>query len=59
MKKKISVFVMCVKAIIYLLLYNLNDCTFNYCIGSDKKSVKSYEMFTVFHTSKTNSHKIP
>ena len=28
---KISVFVICVAAIIYLLLYNLHDCTFNYC----------------------------
>ena len=28
MNKKISVFVICVKAIIYLLLYNLHDCTF-------------------------------
>ena len=26
---KISVFVICVEAIIYLLLYNLHDCTFN------------------------------
>ena len=25
---KISVFVICVEAIIYLLLYNLHDCTF-------------------------------
>ena len=28
MNVKISVFVICVKAIIYLLLYNLHDCTF-------------------------------
>ena len=28
MNAKISVFVICVKAIIYLLLYNLHDCTF-------------------------------
>ena len=27
---KISVFVICVEAIIYLLSYNLHDCTFNY-----------------------------
>ena len=27
---KISVFVICVEAIIYLLLYNLHVCTFNY-----------------------------
>ena len=26
---KISVFVICVEEIIYLLLYNLHDCTFN------------------------------
>ena len=28
MKAKISVFLICVEAIIYLLLYNLHDCTF-------------------------------
>ena len=29
MNVKISVFVICVEAIIYLLLYNLHECTFN------------------------------
>ena len=29
MKAKILVFVICAEAIIYLLLYNLHDCTFN------------------------------
>ena len=29
MHAKISVFVICVEVIIYLLLYNLHDCTFN------------------------------
>ena len=29
MNAKNSVFVICVKGIIYLLLYNLHDCTFN------------------------------
>ena len=29
MNVKISVFVIYVEAIIYLLLYNLHDCTFN------------------------------
>ena len=28
MNAKISVLVICVKAVIYLVLYNLNDCTF-------------------------------
>ena len=28
MNAKISVFVICVEAIIYFLLYNLHDCTF-------------------------------
>ena len=27
---KISVFIVCLEAIIYLLLYNLHDCTFNF-----------------------------
>ena len=30
MNAKISVFVICAEAIIYLLLYNLHDCTFNF-----------------------------
>ena len=30
MKAKILVFVICVKAIIYLLLYNLHNCTFKF-----------------------------
>ena len=30
MNAKISVLVICFKAIIYLLLYNLHDCTFDY-----------------------------
>ena len=29
MSAKIPVFVICVEAIIYLLLYNIYDCTFN------------------------------
>ena len=29
MNAKVSVFVICVEAIIYFLLYNLHDCTFN------------------------------
>ena len=30
MNAQISVFVICVESIVYLLLYNLNDCTFKY-----------------------------
>ena len=33
MNAKISVFVICVEAIIYLSLYDLHDCTFN--VGTD------------------------
>lgn len=29
MNAKVSVFVICVKAIIYLLLHNFHNCTFN------------------------------
>ena len=29
MNMKISMFVICAEAILYLLLYNLHDCTFN------------------------------
>ena len=30
MNPKISVVVICIEAIIYLLLFNLHDCTFNF-----------------------------
>ena len=30
MNAKTSVFVICAEAIVYLLLYNLTDCTFKY-----------------------------
>ena len=30
MNVKISVFVICIEAIMYFLLYNLHDCNFNY-----------------------------
>ena len=30
MNAKISVFVICIEAIMYFLLYNLHDCNFNY-----------------------------
>ena len=30
MSAKVLVFVICIEAIIYLLLYNLHDCTFNF-----------------------------
>ena len=30
MNAKISVFIICLEAIIYLLLYNLQDCTFKF-----------------------------
>ena len=32
MNPKSSVFVICVETIIYCLLYNLHECTFNYCL---------------------------
>ena len=40
MNEKMSVFVVCVEAIIYLLLYSLHDCTFDDFHGSNylKKS---------------------
>ena len=33
MNAKISVFVICVEAIIFLLSYNLHDRTFKHCLG--------------------------
>ena len=34
MNAKVSVFVICFEAIIYLLLYNLHDCTFKHFMES-------------------------
>ena len=39
MNVKIPVFVICVEAIIYLLLYNLHDCTFKFCICHKLKTI--------------------
>ena len=39
---KISVFVICAKAIIYLLLYNLHDCTFKAVIKFNHKKMQLY-----------------
>ena len=46
MNAKISVFVIYVEAIIYLLLYNLHDRTFNF---------KSYDV-TVWFSNNNNKH---
>ena len=46
MNAEILVFVICVEAIIYLLLYNLHDCTFNmvdYIYKCSKWSVSSHK----------------
>ena len=41
MNGKILVFVICLETIMYLLLYNLHDCTFRFCFICGKKiSVK-------------------
>ena len=37
MNEKISAYVICVEAIIYLLLNDLHDCTFNFEIYQTKK----------------------
>ena len=42
MNAKISVFVICLEAIIYLLLYNLHDSTFK-CNGKYFIGVEEYE----------------
>ena len=47
MNAKASVFVICVEAIIYLLLYNVHDFTFNTQIKSPfsfKETAKSYKL---------------
>ena len=35
MNAKIPVFIICVEAIIYLLLYNLHDCTFKQNVNNN------------------------
>ena len=44
MNAKISLFVICVEAIIYLLLYNLHDCTFYHKIRA-KATIKIVKLF--------------
>ena len=53
MNAKISAFVICVEAIVYLLLNNLHDCTFNYKLlgnenSSDKCCVKFQDFSHIF-----------
>ena len=54
MNAKISVFVICVKVIIYLLKYNLHDCTFNkeFMQNHDKDSDKGYILVVDVNYSK-------
>ena len=40
MNVKISVFVICIETIIYLLLYNLHDCTFKLSNQNQAKTFK-------------------
>ena len=42
MNAKISVFVICVEVIIYLLLHNLHDCTFNVLSNFQKSSAQKH-----------------
>ena len=40
MNTKVSVFAICIEAIMYLLLYNLYDCTFKKVISAGKDNDK-------------------
>ena len=42
MNAKISVIIICVEAVIYLLLYNLHDCTFKSETNEKKKKKQLY-----------------
>ena len=49
---KISLCVICAKAIIYLSLYNLHDCTFKFedyknCLGNNEKVLRSQQSFRI------------
>ena len=53
MNVKISVFVICIETIIYLLLYNLHDCTFKVASLSEKHRTVFKSLFrTLFDSSK-------
>ena len=45
MNAKISVFLICVEVIIYLPLYNLHDCTFNYFYHCSVRAVRFMLIF--------------
>ena len=47
---KISVFLICVEAIIYLLLYNLHDCTFKFSLLSVTCKLFQFQVFFVVTT---------
>ena len=53
MNAKISVFVVCVEVIMYLLLYNLHDCTYDFR-GDIVFCIKDNKLLRV-HASITNS----
>ena len=46
MNAKISVFIVCVEAIIYLLLYNLHHCTFKKNLPTKTLSFKEAKLKT-------------
>ena len=48
MNAKISVFVICIEAIIYLLLYTLHDCIFNTMADRFDQSLWEIPMAEVF-----------
>ena len=51
MNAKISVFVICVEAIIYLLLYNLHDCTFKGGMNAYDQGISTvFSSFSFFFT---------
>ena len=50
MNAKISVFAICVKAVIYLLLYDLRDCTFK-----GNKDLISYFVYNKFNKALSRS----
>ena len=55
MNVKISIYVICVKAILYLLLHNLRDCTFNLNIGLVNKFRNWNEIYVSWAVTPTAS----
>ena len=56
MNEKISVFIICAKAIVYLLLYNLHGCTFKCCLARKDLALPRNAKFSIFASMSRSSY---